>query len=355
MYLMNRKITPKILLDKCLILLIPKKLGLQKSYLYHGIFPTNFSITLGAAPCNHSCLFCPQSISKPKKVQWLELQVLEKILHEMPPDNIQLNVSSYSETMKNPVLFPALELMKTIRPNLPIVVATNGTQISEEQVRKLIDIGLDELQFSFDAADRESYRELIQSDHFVQAEQSLEMICRIRDEGRSKMKILTHIMAFGNQVSGFECFKKKWGKKVDCISFRNVGNWGNEGLFLKKRLEEKGFIPLYKTPEMRYPCTSIFMHFKVGPDGFYYPCVAHIPSDNPEESQLNALGDARKITFREAWDRLNSLRKKHLDGDWDKCPCCTTCDLWGFWKDMWYIRDGKYGIDKSIESQDFWK
>ena len=38
-----------------------------KNVFSNGNLPTNFSVNLGVAPCNHSCLFCPQSIEKPKK------------------------------------------------------------------------------------------------------------------------------------------------------------------------------------------------------------------------------------------------------------------------------------------------
>jgi radical SAM protein with 4Fe4S-binding SPASM domain len=329
-----------------------KKLALQRAVLPYGMFPSQFSISLGAAPCIHSCLFCPQSVEKPAEKTWLQLEVLEKSLREMPEDKIQLNVSSYSETMHAPNLFSSLELMKGIRPNLPIVLATSGVSITEEQVHRLIDLGLEMLQFSFDAADPESYKTLMQCNHFNRATEKLEMICRIRDERKSGMKVITHIMAFENQKDGFEKFKLAWENKVDIINFRPVGNWGEENLNLKKQLAEKGFIPIYKKPENRYPCTSIFMHFKLSPDGFYYPCVAYIPGD--DKDRAFALGNARVMTFKEAWNQLNLLRQKHLTGNWDGCHHCESCDVWGLWEDMFYEENGKFDLDNSIKAMDSW-
>src|SRR5262245_35765473 len=46
----------------------------------------NASGNLGVAPCNHTCIFCPQSIQKPKKARWLDLELLRKVLSEMPED-----------------------------------------------------------------------------------------------------------------------------------------------------------------------------------------------------------------------------------------------------------------------------
>lgn len=325
---------------------------LQKANLPFGIFPSQFSINLGSAPCNHKCLFCPQSVKKPKKAEWLDLTVLEKALNEMPTKNINLNVSSYSETMSCPILFPALEMMKRIRPDLTIVLATNGSMITEDHVRRLINIGLEMLSFSFDASDRDSYRKLMQVDDFEKAERNLEMVCRIRSELGSNMIISTHIMAFENQSEGFEDFKRKWEGKVDTVAFRAVGNWGDEGLDLKKRLAQIGFIPIYKKPERRYPCTSVFMHFKLGIDGFYYPCVAYIPGD---VHKSKPIGDARKITFNEAWARMEEIRQKHLSGKWNECPYCQTCDVWGLWEDMWFEKDGSFDIDGSIKKLNCWE
>ncbi|MBI5740644.1 MAG: radical SAM protein [Nitrospirae bacterium] len=332
-----------------------KKISLQKAYLQRGVFPAQFSVVLGSAPCNHSCLFCPQSVVKPGKAQWLDMKVLEKSLNEMPEENISLNMSSYSETMQCPVLFPAIEMMKRIRPNLPIVMATNGSQMTVRKVEKLIELGLDKLSFSFDAADRESYKQLMQKDDFEQVERNLEMICRVRNEHKSNMQILTHIMGFENQRELYETFKQRWDGIVDVVSFRSVGNWGDEGLGLKKRLEESGFVAIYKKPERRFPCTSVFMHFKLAPDGHYYPCVAYVPQDNYAELQLLSLGDARETTFNEAWDRLEVMRQKHVEGKWDECPYCAKCDVWGLWEDMWFERNGLFDLDESIKKLNYWE
>ncbi len=72
----------------------------------NGSLPTNFSINLGAAPCNHSCLFCPQSIKKPKKAAWLDLDLLGKVIGEMPHQGVLINLSSYSEKLSPlPIFF----------------------------------------------------------------------------------------------------------------------------------------------------------------------------------------------------------------------------------------------------------
>lgn len=310
-----------------------QKIEYGKSIISNGSLPMAFSIILGKAPCNHSCLFCPQSIQKPKKSEWLDLDLLQKILEEIPEHNIEIPTTSYCESMFTPHLVPAVKLMKTLRPHLRVVLATNGSVLKEDVVEGLIDAGLDRYSYSFDAATRETYNVLMQKDDYDKVWRNLERIVEIRDQKKSSMEITTHIMHFKGVEEDFEHFRKHWSDKLTTAYLRTVSNWGNEQLGLMKQLREKGFVSAHETPEERYPCTSIFMHFKVQYDGEYYPCVAAIP-DFPHS--VPSLGNARKITWTEAWNRLSKMRQAHLHGRWDDYECCRTCNVWSMWDNMWF-------------------
>jgi hypothetical protein len=65
-----------------------------KATFANGPLPSNFSINLGAAPCNHSCRFCPQSVHKPKRASWLDLDLLRKVAGEMPEEGMTVSISS---------------------------------------------------------------------------------------------------------------------------------------------------------------------------------------------------------------------------------------------------------------------
>ena len=95
-----------------------KKTRLANEIFSNGDLPASFSINLGAAPCNHSCLFCPQSIHKPRKASWLDLDILRKVVDELPNSGLLINISSYSETLAAPNLVDAVKILKTHRPNL---------------------------------------------------------------------------------------------------------------------------------------------------------------------------------------------------------------------------------------------
>lgn len=318
-----------------------RKIDYGKSVLSNGPLPTNFSVNLGAAPCNHTCLFCPQSVEKPAKAEWLDLDLLRKVLLEMPEEHILLNLSSYSETITAPNLVPAVRLMKQLRPKLPIAMATNGTIYREQVVEELVDAGLDHYSYSFDGATKEDYRTLMQMDHFERAWENLERVVAIKRRKRSPMKITTHIMHFKGVEEAYEKFKAYWEDKLDAVVLRRVGNWGADRLGLMRHLAAQGFVSAHETPATRTPCPSIFMHFKLQYDGDYYPCVAAIPAYN--EHEVPALGNARTMTWPEAWEKLGEMRRAHLEGRWDDYACCRSCDIWSMWDDMWFQEPGADG------------
>jgi ubiquinone/menaquinone biosynthesis C-methylase UbiE/MoaA/NifB/PqqE/SkfB family radical SAM enzyme len=304
----------------------------------NGVLPTNFSINLGAAPCNHSCLFCPQSVRKPRKAAWLDLDLLRKVASEMPETGVLLNISSYSETLAAPNLVPAVRLLKMLRPELKIVMATNGSLFREAVVLGLIEAGLDQYQYSFDAPDRDSYKRMMQVDHFDRVWENLGRIVALRDRLGSPMRITTHILGFEEFREAFEGFRTHWEGKVDEVNWRPVGNWGGETWGLEESLARAGFhIPEQQRPARRVPCNSIFMHFKLQHDGRYAPCVAAVPDYLPEEETHSApyIGDAREITWMEAWHKLSIMRQAHTRGEWDSYECCRSCNIWSLWPDIW--------------------
>ena len=308
-----------------------------KAVLNNGPLPTNFSVTVGVAPCNYSCRFCPQSVSKPKKALWLDLELLRKCLSEMPEEGILLNISSFSETIAAPNLVSAVRLMKELRPKLKIAMATNGSLFREQVISDVIDAGLDHYSYSFDAPTRASYQTLIQVDNFDKAWRNLELVAEMRNRKRSPMKITTHIMHFKGVEKDFENFKSHWEDKIDQVVLRPVGNWGGaDVLSLTEKLEKLGFVSAHATPGKRYPCNSIFMHFQLQPDGHYMPCLGTTPdyASNPKYS----LGHASDTTFLQAWERLGEMRRAHLRGEWDSIEACRTCNIWSMWEEMWEYR-----------------
>ena len=76
------------------------------------------------------------------------------------------------------------------------------------------------------------------------------------------------------------------------------------------------------------------MHFKLSPDGLYAPCVAAVPDSSHEKEihKVDYLGDAREITWTEAWHKMSKIRDIHLKGHWDSIEACKSCNIWSLWQ-----------------------
>ena len=321
-----------------------------------GWAPTDFSVNLGVAPCNHACLFCPQSVHKPEKARWLDLDILRKVLTEMPEDGVQIGLSAYMETIAAPNLVPAVRLMKEVRPGIRVAMASNGTLFREDVIEELMDAGLDHYSYSFDAATAGDYTRMMQKDDFDRVWENLEKLVALRARKGSDMVVTTHIMAFRGREADFEKFKEYWDDKVDFVQWRAVANWGGDNWGLEKQLAGADFVPVHQAPPERYPCFSIMHHFKLNWDGYYYPCVAAVP-DYERELQNHSvphLGNARDVTWQEAWQRLEAMRRAHIEGRWDDYECCKSCNVWSVYDSVWSRRatagreDGGFEISRDL-------
>ena len=175
----------------------------------------------------------------------------------------------------------------------------------------------------------------MKKDDFEKAWESLNKIVEMRDRKNSKMKITTHIMGFKGKEQDFEKFKSYWEKKVDSVIWRRVSNWGDDSIGLEKQLKDNGFVSDYQTPANREPCTSIFMHFKLGFEGKYWPCVSAVPAYN--KHLVPPIADAWETTWLEAWSKLGKMRDDHLKCNWDNYDCCKSCNVWSMWDPMWSL------------------
>lgn len=314
-----------------------ERTGYSQGIITNGKLTANFCVQLGSAYCNHSCLFCPQSISKPKENEWLEMSLLEKVLKEMPDIYMELFTSSYSEPILAPNLIDALKLIKKIRPKYRVTLASNGSVFREDVFIELMKHGLDVYQFSFDAANREDYKTLMQVDHFNLAWKNLERIVELKKKMNSNISIRTHIMHFKGVEKDFEKFKDYWQDKVDHVVLRSVHNFGRGSYDLAKQLKDNGFESVMEVPSKRYPCNQIFTSFKLKYNGKYGACLGAYSYTEEETSYW--LGDAREITWMDAWQKMKNLRQAHMEGRWNDYDMCKTCNLWAAWPNMWEERE----------------
>jgi MoaA/NifB/PqqE/SkfB family radical SAM enzyme len=182
---------------------------------------------------------------------------------------------------------------------------SNGSLITEEIARGMIDAGLDAINISVDAAGREVFERTRVGLSYDRVIGNIERLVRLRtDMNRRRPKL---ILSFVRQDNSDEerAFIDHWRTIADKIHVTDLHNWA-------------GTLP--GRADVRFPCYRPWLTFTALWDGRVALCCADF--DGRE-----ILGDLRHSTIAEIWnsDTYRAVRRRHLEtGGPD---ICRSCDL----------------------------
>jgi MoaA/NifB/PqqE/SkfB family radical SAM enzyme len=182
---------------------------------------------------------------------------------------------------------------------------SNGSLISDEVARGMIDAGLDAINISLDAAGKEVFEATRVGLKYDKVIAGIERILKYRKEsGKRRPKL---ILSFVRQNNSDEehAFIERWGSLADKIHITDLHNWAGT---------------LNAESDVNYPCYRPWLTLTVLWDGRVSLCCADF--DGRE-----ILGDLRTHSIAEVWnnDRFCEVRRAHLDHGGPSI--CQSCDL----------------------------
>jgi hypothetical protein len=134
--------------------------------------PTRLYIECTAA-CNISCAqacCAPETgITRTRQAGMLDFEVFRRVVDEAGPSLERIEFFNYGEAFLHKRAIEMCEYIKTRFPNVYLYTSTNGLAFTEEQVRRLVRSGIDEVTFSIDGATQESYATYRQRGDFAKA------------------------------------------------------------------------------------------------------------------------------------------------------------------------------------------
>ncbi len=142
-----------------------------KRPLEPGEAPTQRSLEVGRHPgrmfiectaaCNISCnqaICAPETgITKTRQAGMLDFEVFKKVIDEVGPSLGRIDFFNYGEAFLHKRAVEMCEYIKAHHPHIYLYTSTNGGAFNEEQARRLVHSGIDEVTFSIDGARAESY------------------------------------------------------------------------------------------------------------------------------------------------------------------------------------------------------
>ena len=259
--------------------------------------------------CNARCVMCPYSkMTRPKTVMPMEL--FKKIVDDCHKEGVSnFNLNFYNEPFLDPFVFDRIKYLKS--KEIKVKLFSNGSVVDKEKADKILESGLDEINFSLDSCDKETYESIRKGLNF---ETVVKNVSYLFEEKKRRGLLLPKIKAiFVRQKSNkaeIGHYENFWKNKVDKIVFSFDDNRNETSEFLIGK--SKKLAP--------FPCKKLWTEINVMSNGKVALCC--IDSDGKE-----LLGDFNSQSLREIWEneKFKEIRKKHLDYRANFISLCKLC------------------------------
>jgi hypothetical protein len=125
------------------------------------------------AACNISCAqacCAPETgITRTRQAGMLDFDLFRRVIDEAGPSLGRVDFFNYGEAFLHKRAIEMCEYIKSRFPHIYLYTSTNGLALTEEQARRLVHSGIDEVTFSIDGATADSYVKYRQRGNFDKA------------------------------------------------------------------------------------------------------------------------------------------------------------------------------------------
>ncbi|MDD5729499.1 MAG: radical SAM protein [Candidatus Omnitrophica bacterium] len=138
-----------------------------------------------SSECDFRCPMCPrQYLDFKRKEPYMTLEVFSRLLENCGRRLMFLALWNFGEPFLNPDIFEMIKLAKKYR--IIVGVSTNGSFLSESNIHKLIESGLDYMIVCVDSDDEEIYENYRPGGDFKKVTAGIASLIKIRDASGKK-------------------------------------------------------------------------------------------------------------------------------------------------------------------------
>jgi radical SAM protein with 4Fe4S-binding SPASM domain len=254
--------------------------------------------------CNAKCVFCPRD-EMHRRQGVMDMDLYKKIVDECAALGItHVRVHNYGEPFLDRQLVEKVRYAKS-KGIAEVGMISNGSLITEEIARGMIDAGLDAINISVDASGKEVFEKTRLHLKYDDVIGNIKTLARLRKEsGRRRPKLILSFVRQNNSADE-QAFIDEWSTVADKVHVTDLHNWAGT---------------LNSHSDVRYPCYRLWLTFTVLWDGRVSLCCADFDG-------RHILGDLRTQTIAQIWNSpaYRAVRKQHLDNGGPEI--CRSCDL----------------------------
>lgn len=254
--------------------------------------------------CNAKCVFCPRD-EMHRRQGIMDMALHRKIVDECAALGItHLRLHNYGEPFIDRQLLEKVRYAKSCGI-AEVGMISNGSLLTEEVTRGMIEAGLDAINISVDASGKEVFESTRVGLKYDRVIANIERLVRLRTElGRRRPKLILSFVRQNNSEDE-RAFIEHWRAIADKIHITDLHNWAGT---------------LHKQSDVNYPCYRPWLTFTALWDGRVALCCADFDG-------RQILGDLRTSSIQEIWnsDAYRQVRREHLESGGPSI--CRSCDL----------------------------
>lgn len=195
--------------------------------------------------CSLDCVYCECGKTTKLTTERMEYILLDKVKEELKdffvenPDPDYITFSGAGEPTLNAKIGEVLAYIKEIKPDIPVALLTNGTLLSDAQVRKEI-MKTDLVLPSLDAATQKSFEKINRPAEGIYIEDYIHGLAKFRKEYRGKIWLeILIIPDYNDDPENLKALRKAIKRiKPDLVQLNTLDRPGTiEGLSPASRTE----------------------------------------------------------------------------------------------------------------------
>lgn len=287
-------------------------------------YPPHLEVELNYS-CNLRCPMCTWSVEKAieKKEDWFSFEDYKKLLKEAVTKGTKsIRLCYINEPLIRKDIDQFIQYASDVGV-VDIIITTNGTLLTKDVSKKIIEAGLTKISISLDAVTEETYNKIRVGGNFKTTIKNIHDFLEVRRSlNRTIPKLRLSFVRSKINDHEYHAFVEYWKDKVDSIGVQNLENPFEYGKF--KDPSKKDLIVLddinNKSPPKKFHCPEPFKRMTVRGNGEVLGCCSLYA--------VNLIvGNWKQNSLEEIWngEKMRELRKIHKNGEYYKNPVCKSC------------------------------
>ncbi|HED67079.1 MAG TPA: radical SAM/SPASM domain-containing protein [Planctomycetes bacterium] len=272
--------------------------------------------------CNARCVHCPQSLRDedgrlPAFLKHKDHQTLEsfqRVIDECAEHDVHfVRITADGEPLVHPQLFEMLAYASE-RGVGPVGLTTNGSLLNAERAERLLDSGVAMVDFSLDAATKETFEAIRVGLSFDRTIANVHRFLELRRARGADVKVVVSFVHQEANHGELDAFRSFWEPLVDEVIVREMTS--NVGLNDPTESRFPGW-------DARWPCAHYFRRVVVNHRGIVKTC----PIDWEQKTALESVETA---SIFDQWHgpAYWAQRMAHLNDAFPADSICGSCRDW---------------------------